>query len=1402
MVSFPNVHHNKIIMDRLVPTFILDHYTAAEQDGGLTPTGSLSGRLTAACLFIDLVGFSDITDALMEHGQHGAEVLAAVMRDLFDPLVCTVYEQGGFITGFAGDAFTALFLSERGERPAPAALAALAAAWRIARRVREQPAYDTAYGDFPISVKAGLSLGSVEWGIVTDEDGRRASFYFAGPAIDGATSAQEHARPGDVILHAALHRALESDVQTDPLPDAGADYARLTAVHGDLPPALSPDLPEPEPDLLARFLGRDVVDRPVSGEFRQVVSVAMSLPTVRTTADLAIFARTIFTLQEQYGGLLNRLDFGDKGAHLVLFWGAPIAHENDVERALNFILDLQGRTAIPLNAGVTYHIAHAGPIGGRWRSDYTCYGRGINLATRFMTTAARGDIWVDENVARRAAAHFDLAFEGRMPFKGFAEPQKVYALLERKESAEPLYQGPLVGRQEELQQLAAFLRPLSDDRSPGLLVVWGEAGIGKSRLLHTLRHGPPAYLPAGALWAFCQTDEILRRSLNPFRYWLRRYFGLSAALSEARNKRAFNRRLDNVIAAIQEQGHRGERGERASELASELDAARSFLGALVDLRWPDSLYEQLDAQARYENTLTALAALLRAESLRQPVVVLLEDAHWLDEDTGAFLPRILQTLSAGETAGRAHPIAVIATTRPDSAALPLDDVAYDEIHLRRLDADHLARLVRDLLGGPAAPALLDLVAGRAEGNPFFAGQIVHFLQEEGRLQPTPAGWDLAAPTGAPGDREAAFLPADVRAILAARLDRLPPAVREVVETAAVLGREFELRLLARMVGDGEPQDETFQSKIKSAEQAGVWSPLEDGRRRDGGDGRGDGGDGGGDGGDRYGDRRYLFHHALLRDTAYRTQTRARRQTLHARAVDALESLHAADPAGHVSELAHHSERANLVDKARRYLRLAGDDAAADYQNALALDYYQRALALTPEGDREARYELHLAREAIFRLRGEQEERQQTLQTLADLAGALDDGQGAALAKATVTLRRAIYAHDAADYARAVALCREAADLAHRAGPPLAGLPLAGPPAVLLEAQQYRATALMRQARLDEAAELAKSGRDLARQAGDRGEEAYFLNLLGMITLDQERPEAAGDYFARSLACAREAGDRRRQAQILNNLGNLHDRQGDYAAAQSYYQQALVIAREIGERAGEGLVLGNLGYTAALTGDHDTARSYYAQALRINRETGDRLGETYNLINLSASHLWATAGAGGEGAGEAGRCATDALEMARETGDRSAEAWALTYLGHCCLEGDDHDGAAEAYAAALAIRRDLQQEALAAEPAAGVAAVHLAQGDPDAALACLEDVLPLLDGRPLEGADDPLRVYLVAYRALAAAGDARAPAVLEKGHALLHARAARIADPDLRRAFLQGNPGHRALLTAYEKEKAP
>ena len=932
----------------------------------------------------------------------------------------------------------------------------------------EHPTHATPYGAFAIGVKVGVAMGQVEWGIIRAQDNTRATFFFRGPAIDACAQAEHHAQTGDIILHPSA-ASLEGEGE-------GERYGKRVAGNGNrnrlasLPVTRQPVTLDPLPlDLQAAFFPRAIIEQTFSGEFRQAINVFVKIDRSPSEAQLDEFMQTVFRLQAKFGGLLNRLDFGDKGCHLLLFWGAPISHENDVLRALNFLLELQDQTRIPIRAGVTSRISHAGFIGSALHEEYTCYGNGVNLAARFMESAPPESIWVDEPINLRAAAHFDLEYEGDYTFKGFDEPQAVFALLGHEMSdVLDFYNRAMVGRQAELARLADFVQPLwatGDARFAGVMLVRGEAGIGKSRLLHEFRTADSGRQPQ---WFFCQTDQIVRQPLNPFCYWLREYFGQSPAQSEAHNKRVFSHKLTQIINATPSQA-----------MKEELEHSRSILGALLDLYWDDSLYARLDPQSRYESTVGALKSLILAESLRQPVIIQLEDCHWLDAESAQFLERLARNIDP-------YPLAIIATARPDGAAPFLGaQIDYEVMDLTGLTADDLSAIAVEVLNGPPGPNLLALLAERADGNPFFADQILLYLRDESLLDLTVAGWEprIKALNASP-------LPINVRAIFIARLDRLSYDVREVVQTAAVLGREFEVQILAHML-----RHEALENEVELAAEAAIWSALTE--------------------------MRYLFRHVLLRDAAYDMQVRTRRATLHQLAAQSLETLYANDLASHYDELAYHFEAACLLgdetlrSPARAYLTKAGEQTRANYENAAALDYFTRALALTPDDALTERFNLLLEREALYNIRGQRQPQISDLAELETLANALGDDSR----RAEAALRRAEYHHATSDYPAAIAAAEQAV------------------------AYAVAADDVARQAR-----GYAQWGDSLYRTADYAPARAQ---------LDKGLALAQGTNAPELVAT---------EASIYRVLGYMADELGDYAAARSYIERTLALL-SVGGRPG-------------------------------------------------------------------------------------------------------------------------------------------------------------------------------------------------------------------------------------------
>ncbi len=321
-------------MRYLVPPFILDRLQS----------GTLHGTFPAAALFLDMSGFTHMTDSLMQHGQLGAEALTVVMRAVFDPLIARVEQNGGFIARFEGDAFHAVFPAAP-DGLSEVAGCALAAAWAMQDWLQAHPTHDTPFGQFNLAAKVGLDIGTLEWGVIQSDDGRRALYYFRGPVIEGSAAAQSFAARGDVLITAAVRMAAAGLVNCEPVPDDPA-VSRVTSF-GGAPPA--PLLPEPvaaDPALVVRFVPPEVLTLAVSGEFRHVVSLFIHLARPPTDTELEHFMATVFALLDRYGGALAGMGFGDKGPNLLLFWGAPTSTENDVTRAAGFALDLRARESV------------------------------------------------------------------------------------------------------------------------------------------------------------------------------------------------------------------------------------------------------------------------------------------------------------------------------------------------------------------------------------------------------------------------------------------------------------------------------------------------------------------------------------------------------------------------------------------------------------------------------------------------------------------------------------------------------------------------------------------------------------------------------------------------------------------------------------------------------------------------------------------------------------------------------------------------------------------------------------------------------------------------------------------------------------------------------------------------
>jgi len=1358
------------------------------------PTAPTIDRFPAAVLYADISGFTPLTESLARAGAEGPEELTRLLNTCFGQVIALLAAGGGEVVKFSGDAVTALFPAA-GEPPAGAVRRAEAAGRAIQAAVARLR-LATSQGPVTLQIKIGIGTGEVQ-----------------ALHVGGFRGRWEYVAAG-----AALQQAL-TPMALDPGPLIAGEPAG---------PAICP-LDERAAGLagILRHYVPEIVLSWLEGGLREWLAVLRTMSVLfigvrgldYDQADaVAALHDVVYGVQEtlhRYEGTLNKVAVDDKGTVLLALFGAPPhAHEDDPVRALRCAAELAGaRFAAPLqlSVGVTTGGVFAGPIGSEIRREYTVLGDTVNLASRLMAHAAAGEILCDYATYRQAHAQVRLESLRPIRLKGKAGLVRVYRHGPAAVLAAPtLFAGaaascPLVGRRAEVAGLTAALEAVEAGANR-ILIVEGEAGIGKSRLVVELTR---LARERGLAWLLGAGQSIEQQT--PYRAWrdvFSYYFELDEGLSPA-DRRA---RVAHLV----------------QEVAPDQAARLPLLNDVLALDLPETdLTASLDPALRQQSLFLFLADLLRAWTRERPLVLILEDAHWLDSLSWELT---LHAARALEAAG--EPFLLVLATRPvDSAspaAAPLAALRprATTLALDTLSPEETAALVTARLGLPAGALpvpLADLVRQQAGGNPFFAEELVLTLRDQGviEVQAPVAG----AASGEPacrlvGDlaRAAQKLPATVQGLVLARIDRLPPERQLAVKMAAVIGRTFSyaalLHLWSRHTEIAAAALQAHLEALAVLDLTPLDSPAPDWV--------------------------YIFKHIITQEVAYGTLLFSQRRSLHRTVAEWYElgaegspSPGGTVPAPQLALLVHHYHYAGDAEKERRYARLAGEQAAAQFANAEAVAYLSRALELTPAEDRGERYALLLARQKVYEVLGRQEAHRQDLESLQALAA--EDGAAAGW-PAEVALLRSQYAEITGDYAAAIAAAREAIARAaadgggaavqrtaaghlrwgwtlYRQGeyaeaqPHLAhALQLAqeaGLTAIEANCHRSLGTVLLYQSIHDPARAHLEQALQLYRQMGERRQYAVVLNDMGNLAIDRGDYESCRSWYEQSLAIKREIGDRRGEANGLNNLGLVALDQGDYMAAFDYFEQALRIRREVGDRRGAGSALGGLGDVALALGDFEQGRAYLEEGLAIQREIGDRYAE-----GVSLDLLGVLCGRQGDNAAALGY-GQQALRIAQEMGDRSSQAFAWTHIGRA-QAGLAQAAAAASYEQALLIRRDLGQRGLEIEVLADLAHWELARGDPEAARARIETVLLFLrpdapDGvallapaevvQRLAGVDDPCGILLNCYDVLAAGGDPRASALLELAHRLLQGRAARIADEAKRQAFVNNIPSHRGIAAA-------
>ena len=1143
----------------------LESYLAIDRRLALAGHLALPERGRGAAIFADVSGFTALTEALTESlgRRRGAEELTSRINSVYEALIAEVERYGGSVIAFAGDAITCWFDGDNGRRATTSALKMQAAMEQFSG----PPSADA--GSRPLVMRAGVACGPARRFLV-GAPALRLVDVLAGKTLNRMAEAAALARPREVVVDAGIAEALRANLEVLEW-RSGAEpeerYAAVGRLDKPAEPAPWPVVPSLPEDRLRPHLLQPVCDRLLAGqgefltELRPAVALFLRFEGIDYDGDeqagrlLDQYVSWVQEVTDHYGGFLLSVAMGDKGSHLYCSFGAPIAHENSIWRALTAAdelrhpparLDFITRSQIGISSGTM----RTGAYGSLRRRTYGVLGEDVNLAARLMEHAAPGQVLASGQVRRAAGQAF--AWQEFQPVKpkGRSEPVQVFALLGpagrgRTRLVEPQYALPLVGRQRELAVLEEKLAAALQGHGQVVSIV-AEAGLGKSRLV----------------------AEVLGRAHER---------GLAAAVGQCLSHGTHTSYL--AWQAIWQDLLEVQSDAPANQQAAALEARLArmdplftprlpLLGMVLHLPIPDNaMTGPLEARLRKSSLEGLLVECLRHIARERPLLLVVEDTHWIDDLSRDLLEVLARSVAQ-------MPVLLVVTRRPQETAAGRTDTLCQLPHSTALtlvaftdaEAERLIRLKLSQLfefQGPPPPRLLGRLVARSAGNPFYLEELLNFLRDQ--------QIDFQDPDAV----ETLEWPDSLHSLVLSRIDRLTETQQSALKVASVVGRLFPAAVVWGLQHAAQRQAVADDlARLCQADLTALDRPEPE--------------------------LVYIFKHVVTQEVAYDSLPHATRSKLHNEIGLLLEQLYADRLARHVDLLAFHFDRSLNTVKKREYLCKAGEAAQAQYANQAAISYFERALPLLAPAES---VPILLKLGKVRELTGEWKRAGACYQRAFETAESRHDRHaqaGCQAAMGDLLRKQGLYA-EAADWLGLARACFE--ELGDAAG--------------IGQTLHAAGTVAAMQGDYARAQSCYEQSLAIRRQLGDKPQLASLCSNLGIIARFHSDHRLARQLAEQSLALRRELGDRWAIANSLNNLGVLLRDAGELARARALLEEALTLNRQVGDRWAIANTLSSLAEVALDQNDWLATLGFLRESLAINLELGDRTAVAFILECFAA-----------------------------------------------------------------------------------------------------------------------------------------------------------------------------------------
>lgn len=858
----------------------------------------------AAVLFVDISGFTALTEEFAARGPSGAEDISAVLNDFYGRWIAMITKYGGDIIKFAGDGLLVVWQYEDLEK---AVLLAAQTALEARKKLENFRA-----GNRPLSTRIAITAGQM---VLTGLGGvfNRWETVITGDAIDQVSRAQSALPPGRIVVspeawewikrHAGgipsadghfFLRRIDATIQPEAGQAAALEMDSIPALRSYIPGAIVKRIDAGQSDWLA--------------ELRRITSLFINIPEMTRGVDPKFAQEIAQKLQSviyRYEGSMNKISVDEKGVSLLAAFGLPpFSHEDDPLRGVLAAQDIYAAIAesgLHCYIGIASGRVFCGVIGNETRREYTINGDAVNLAARLMHALSIGiadpngnevHIACDANTFEAAKLRVDFSPLPPIELRGKSQPVPIF--IPHARHAKGMGQvtlTDLIGRDKERFALGEALRALVTGESR-VVIIEGDAGLGKSRLVEELFRQAQA-MDVNLLLGLGEAIE----QTTPYHVWkdiAKRLFHLDSNESVSEQRLAF---------------------EKMMSADPPLKERAALLNAVLPFNLPDNeSTKNIVGDARANAMHQLIVERLEQTAAQSPTALVVEDVHWMDSGSWALLSL---------AARRVHPLLIVVTLRPFGNAAPAEYLQLCGMSSARLltlsplDGADIETLLAQRLNAKRLPQeLIQFIRSKAEGHPFYSEELAYALRDSGYIDVQDNECRIAA--GA-GTLEQLNLPGSLEGVITSRIDRMPPSHQLTLKVASVIGRAFALRELCAIYplkNEIEALPE-YLTHLEKQELTILDSPDPE--------------------------LSYLFKHIITQEVAYNLLLYSQRRSLHRAIAEWYEGAFMPDIVSYYPVLAYHWKQADVPQKAAEYLEKSGEMAFRNGAYQEAIKFFSQAL---------------------------------------------------------------------------------------------------------------------------------------------------------------------------------------------------------------------------------------------------------------------------------------------------------------------------------------------------------------------------------------------------------------------------------------------------------------------------